>query len=132
MDGLEAVKICTGYKLNGQTVQVPPVESEQYAQCEPIYETMPGWSASTARTRSFAELPENAQKYLVRVEALAGIPIDIISTGSDRNDTIMLRNPFEEDVFAEERIWTSTGKPPQASETCVSTNSTTPAIEPEL
>ncbi len=104
MDGLEAVKICTGYKLNGQTVQVPPVESEQYAQCEPIYETMPGWSASTARTRSFAELPENAQKYLVRVEALAGIPIDIISTGSDRNDTIMLRNPFEEDVFAEERI----------------------------
>lgn len=109
MDGLETVKICTGYRLNGEVISVPPVDSEQYAACEPVYETLPGWKDSTARVREFAELPENAQKYLVRVEALAGIPIDIISTGSDRKDTIVLRNPFEDvadkDVFfAEERI----------------------------
>lgn len=109
MDGMETVKICTGYRLNGQVIDVPPVDSECYAQCEPVYETLPGWSESTAGKRQFAELPENAQKYLVRVEALAGIPIDIISTGSDRNDTIVLRNPFEDvqdkDLFfAEERI----------------------------
>lgn len=109
MDGLETVKICTGYRLNGQVVEVPPVEAEDFAACEPVYESLPGWTESTARIREFSALPENAQKYLVRVEALAGVPIDIISTGSDRKDTIMLRNPFEDvadrDVFfAEERI----------------------------
>lgn len=109
MDGLETVKICTGYRLNGQVMTVPPMDSEAYAACEPVYETLPGWKDSTARVREFADLPENAQKYLVRVEALAGIPIDIISTGSDRKDTIVLRNPFEDVAdkdlfFAEERI----------------------------
>lgn len=108
LDGLETVKICTGYRLNGEIIKVPPLDCDTFAKCEPIYEEMPGWSESTAKIRSFSELPVNAQKYLLHVEELAGVPIDIISTGSDRKDTIILRNPFEdsedEDLYyAEER-----------------------------
>ncbi len=76
-------------------------------QCEPIYEEFPGWTESTAGVRNFNELPENAQKYLLQIEELAGVPIDIISTGSDRKDTIVLRHPFEyveiDPFIAEER-----------------------------
>ena len=108
LDGLETVKICTGYRVNGEVLQYPPLESDIFEQCEPVYVELPGWSETTARIRNFSELPENAQKYLLYVEELAGVPIDIISTGSDRKDTIILRNPFEdnedEDIFyAEER-----------------------------
>ena len=108
LDGLKIVKICTGYRVNGQVMSVPPLETDMFEQCEPVYVELPGWSESTARCRNFSELPENAQKYLLYVEELAGVPIDIISTGSDRKDTIILRNPFEdnedEDIFyAEER-----------------------------
>jgi adenylosuccinate synthase len=108
LDGLEVVKICTGYRLNGQIIKLPPQDTDLFAQCEPIYEEMPGWNESTAGIRSFAELPLNAQKYLLYVEELAGVPIDIISTGSDRKDTIILRNPFEDNededvIYAEER-----------------------------
>lgn len=108
LDGLETIKICTGYRLDGELVSVPPLESDLFAQCEPVYVEMPGWSESTARIRAFHELPENAQKYLLQIEELAGVPIDIISTGSDRKDTIMLRNPFEDNeeediLLAEER-----------------------------
>src|SRR3990167_5616305 len=103
LDGLKIVKICTGYRVNGQVLPYPPLESDIFEQCEPVYVEMPGWSESTARIRNFTELPENAQKYLLYVEELAGVPIDIISTGSDRKDTIVLRNPFEdnedEDIF---------------------------------
>lgn len=108
LDGLETVKICTGYRVNGTELALPPLETDILGECEPIYVEMPGWSESTAKVRNFADLPKNAQKYLLYVEELAGVPIDIISTGSDRKDTIMLRNPFEdnedEDIFyAEER-----------------------------
>jgi adenylosuccinate synthase len=108
LDGLETVKICTGYRVHGKEWLYPPVESEIFAECEPIYEELPGWKESTAHTRDFAKLPVNAQKYLLHIEELAGVPIDIISTGPDRKDTIILRNPFEhsEDkdaFFAEER-----------------------------
>lgn len=111
LDGLPTIKICTGYRLHGQVISYPPLESDLFAQCEPIYEEMSGWNESTARIRQFSDLPVNAKKYLLHVEALAGVPIDIISTGPDRKDTIMLRNPFEEDnedenkedFFAEER-----------------------------
>lgn len=108
LDGLETVKICTGYRLNGQVISLPPQDTDLFAQCEPIYEEMPGWKESTAGVRNFHDLPENAQKYLLYVEELAGVPIDIISTGSDRKDTILLRNPFEDNtdedvIFAEER-----------------------------
>lgn len=97
LDGLKTVKICVGYRLHGQVVKYPPIESELFAECEPIYEELPGWSETTARIRRFHDLPTNAQKYLLHVEELAGIPLDIISTGSDRKDTIVLRNPFQVD-----------------------------------
>lgn len=107
LDGLSTVKICTGYRLNGKLIAHPPLESEEFAACEPIYEEFPGWQESTARIRQFNELPLNAQKYLLALEELAGVPIDIISTGPDRKDTMVLRNPFEQvelDSFiAEER-----------------------------
>lgn len=108
LDGLSAIKICTGYELNGVTCIYPPLESELFAACVPVYEELPGWSESTSGIRHFSELPINAQKYLLRVEELAGVPIDIISTGADRRDTIVLRNPFEnhdttDEMFAEER-----------------------------
>ena len=109
LDGLSTIKICTGYRLHGKDCQYPPVESELFAQCEPVYEELPGWTESTAEIRRFAELPLNAQKYLLHVEELAGVPIDIISTGADRKDTIMLRNPFDngiekvDEFYAEER-----------------------------
>lgn len=107
LDEMPVIKICTAYRLNGEVVQHIPVEADEYAQCEPIYEEWAGWQSSTAKVRNFNDLPANAQKYLLRMEELAGIPIDIISTGPDRKDTIMLRNPFESielDTFtAEER-----------------------------
>lgn len=107
LDGLKTVKICVGYKLKGETLDCPPTETELFAQCEPIYEEFPGWSETTVSIRSFNDLPVNAQKYLLEVEKLSGVPIDIISTGPDRKDTIVLRHPYandEKDIFfAEER-----------------------------
>lgn len=107
LDGLSTVKICTGYRLHGKALAYPPIESELFAECEPIYEELPGWSESTASIRHFKDLPPHARQYLLHVEELAGVPIDIISTGADRKDTIMLRNPFEivelDPFVAEER-----------------------------
>jgi adenylosuccinate synthase len=107
LDGLSTVKICIGYKLHGKPCQYPPVETELFAECEPVYEELPGWTESTSQIRNFNDLPVNAQKYLLHIEKLAGVPIDIISTGPDRKDTIILRNPFEcvetDPFIAEER-----------------------------
>lgn len=107
LDGLPSVKVCIGYRLHGETCQYVPTDTDLFAECEPIFEELPGWTETTAKIRSFNELPANAQKYLIRVEELAGVPIDIISTGPDRKDTIILRNPFESAVtdsfIAEER-----------------------------
>lgn len=109
LDGLSEIKICIGYELDGKKYVLPPLDSDLYARCKPIYETLPGWNSSTACITRFKNLPKNAQAYLLHVEKLAGIPIDIISTGPDRNDTIVLRNPYngdserEDTFFAEER-----------------------------
>lgn len=107
LDGLETIKLCTGYRLHGKECLYPPLESELFAECEPVYESLPGWQESTASIQEFGELPVNAQRYLLHIEKLAGVPIDIISTGPDRKDTIMLRNPFEcietDPFVAEER-----------------------------
>lgn len=108
LDGLSTIKICTGYKLHGEDCLYPPLESDLFAQCEPVYEEMPGWQESTIGVKQFNDLPKNAQKYLLHIEELAGVPIDIISTGPDRKDTIVLRSPFDENeekdaFFAEER-----------------------------
>jgi adenylosuccinate synthase len=107
LDGLQTVKICTGYRSAGKVYTQTPIETDMFAECEPIYQEFPGWTESTAGIRNFNDLPENARKYLLQVEELAGVPIDIVSTGSDRKDTIVLRHPFENvetDPFvAEER-----------------------------
>ncbi len=96
LDDLPTVRICTSYKLGDQEISVLPTDAAELAACVPVYEDMPGWQTSTVGMKTFAELPENAKKYLLRIEELAGIPIDIISTGPDRMETIILRHPFEE------------------------------------
>jgi adenylosuccinate synthase len=94
LDGLDTVKICVAYRLNGREIDTPPVGADRFAQCEPLYIEMPGWKASTVGIKSPDELPEAARNYLNKVEALCETPIDIISTGPDREETIVLRHPF--------------------------------------
>lgn len=107
LDGMSSIKICTGYQIDGQVYPAIPLDNEAFNHCQPIYEEYSGWDTPTANIKNFHELPQAAQRYLLRIEELAGVPIDIISTGSDRKDTILLRNPFENnetDTFiAEER-----------------------------
>ncbi|MGI9229665.1 MAG: adenylosuccinate synthase [Gammaproteobacteria bacterium] len=94
LDGLDTVQICNAYKLNGETRHTPPIGAENYAQCQPVYEQMPGWQETTAGVRDYADLPENAKNYLNRLQELCETPIAIISTGPDRAETIMLKEPF--------------------------------------
>jgi adenylosuccinate synthase len=95
LDGVEELKLCTGYRLDGKLSDILPVGAEEIARCEPIYETMPGWRDSTVGVKSFDALPVNAQRYLARIEELCGVPADIISTGPDREETILRRHPFQ-------------------------------------
>jgi len=95
LDGIASLKLCTGYKLNGAEVDIFPVGAEEAAGCEPIYEEMPGWSESTVGAKSLDALPANARAYIKRIEELVGVPIDMVSTGPDREETIVLRHPFK-------------------------------------
>ena len=95
LDGLETLKLCTGYRLNGKTVHIFPVGAEESILCQPIYEEMPGWSESTVGAKSIDVLPAVARAYIKRIEELVGVPIDIVSTGPDREETIVLRHPFK-------------------------------------
>ena len=95
LDGLTTLKICTGYKLGDKTVDIFPVGAEDAARCEPIYEELPGWTESTVGAKSLAALPANARAYVKRIETLVGVPIDMVSTGPDREETIVLRHPFK-------------------------------------
>ena len=94
MDGLDEIKICTAYKLDGKIVDTPPIGAENYAKCEPIYETMPGWKGQTEGKKSLENFPVEALAYIKRLEELLDVPIDIISTGPERTETIVLNNPF--------------------------------------
>lgn len=94
LDGLEEIKICTQYKLDGELISRPPYGADDFARCEPIYESMPGWTESTAGIRELAALPANAKAYLDRIQTLLGVDIDIISTSAERDDTIVQRHPF--------------------------------------
>ncbi len=94
LDGLETVKVCTAYRVGGEETTALPAGAEALASCEPVYEELPGWSGSTAGITSFEQLPEAARSYLKRIEELAGVPVDIISTGPDRDETIILRHPY--------------------------------------
>ncbi|TPQ26425.1 adenylosuccinate synthase [Methylomonas sp. EFPC3] len=94
LDGLDKIGICTAYKIDGQITETAPLGADQYAVCEAVIEEMPGWSGSTAGITDFAQLPENAKAYIARIEQLVGVKVTILSTGPDRNETIVLENPF--------------------------------------
>ena len=94
LDGLDEVKICTGYRLNGKIMDYFPSHAADQAAVEPIYETMDGWKESTAGARSFADLPANAVKYVQRIQELIETPVALVSTSPERDDTILMRDPF--------------------------------------
>jgi adenylosuccinate synthase len=95
LDGLPVVRVCTGYRLDGQVTANPPLLVDQYESVEPVYEEFPGWSASTQGIRSLGALPEEARHYLRRLEAIVGVPVDMVSTGADRDHNIIIRHPFD-------------------------------------
>ena len=94
LDGLKELRICTGYKFNGEVIDLLPMGSDEVAGCEPILETMAGWESSTIGATSLDQLPEAARAYLARIEALCEVPIDIVSTGPERDETILRKHPF--------------------------------------
>ncbi len=94
LDGLECIRLGVAYRYNGTEVITPPVGAEAFAACEPVYEELPGWRESTVGVRRHEQLPATARRYLQRIEELVATPIDVISTGPDRADTIMLRDPL--------------------------------------
>jgi adenylosuccinate synthase len=95
LDALENIKLCVAYRLDGKELDTPPVDSDALARCEPVYEKMPGWRTSTVGLESADALPANARSYLERLQGLVGAPVDIISTGPDRRETIITRHPFD-------------------------------------
>ncbi len=95
LDGLERVKICVAYRLDGKEIDTPPVGADRFAECEPVFIELPGWQESTVGATSMDELPAAARDYLKKIEELCETPIDIISTGPDRAQTMVLRHPFE-------------------------------------
>jgi len=95
LDGIETLRIATGYDHNGVAVDAPPIGADAYEQCEPKYIEMPGWSESTVGAKTIDDLPQNAIAYIKKIEEVIGVPIDIISTGPDRAETIVLRDPYK-------------------------------------
>jgi adenylosuccinate synthase len=95
LDGIETIKLCVGYKLDGREIDIFPVGAEDAARCVPIYEEMPGWTESSLGKQSLEALPAAARAYVKRVEELIGVPIDMVSTGPDREETLVLRHPFK-------------------------------------
>ena len=94
LDGFETLKICTGYELDGEVLDYLPTAADHQARCVPVYEEMPGWSGSTEGARSWADLPAEAIKYVRRVEELIGCPVALLSTSPERDDTILVTDPF--------------------------------------
>jgi adenylosuccinate synthase len=94
LDGLDTIKICVGYKIDGRIVLTPPLLSQHFGDCEAVYEDHPGWKESTVGITRYDDLPPSARTYIERLQALVGVPITIVSTGPDRDQTIMRHNPF--------------------------------------
>jgi adenylosuccinate synthase len=94
LDGLPEIEVCVGYELGGRRVDILPLDADDIVACKPVYERFPGWSESTAGVTSWERLPLNARRYLERVQQHIGAPIDMVSTGPDREHTIVLRHPF--------------------------------------
>lgn len=96
LDGLKEVKVCVGYRLpNGEIIETTPLAADNWEGIEPIYEVMPGWTETTFGAKSREALPQAALDYIRRIEELTGVPVDIISTGPDRSETMILRDPFD-------------------------------------
>lgn len=95
LDGLDVLKVCVGYKDKDGNVIDTPIDAEGFAAVEPVYEELPGWKESTFGVKSLEDLPQNARDYITFVEQQVGAPVDIISTGPDRDETIILRDPFK-------------------------------------
>jgi adenylosuccinate synthase len=94
LDGLDTIRVCVDYRVHGRTLSAPPLFTDAFAEVEPVYEELPGWQTSTIGISRLEALPVNAQRYLERLQELAGVPIDVISTGAERDQTIVLRHPF--------------------------------------
>ena len=94
LDAIQEVKVCVGYQVDGSFSDLIPGGAEDTARCEPVYESLPGWQQSTVGIRDYAKLPSHARKYLERIEEILGVPIDMISTGAEREETIVRRHPF--------------------------------------
>ena len=95
LDGFDEIKVCIGYRLDGREIDYLPAGEQAQARVEPIYETIGGWKEPTAHARSWADLPAQAIKYVRRVEELVGCPVTLLSTSPQREDTILMKNPFE-------------------------------------
>jgi adenylosuccinate synthase len=95
LDGFPEIQVCVGYRLDGQRIDYLPAGERAQARVEPIYETIEGWQEGTAKARSWAQLPAQAIKYVRRIEELVGCPVALLSTSPEREDTILMKNPFE-------------------------------------
>jgi adenylosuccinate synthase len=102
LDGLDELQICTGYRIAGRTVTEFPADLAAADRREAVYETLPGWKEPTRGARDFDELPEAAQRYVTRLEQVSGLPAAIVSTGSDRDETIIRRGSIADDWLKEE------------------------------
>jgi len=95
LDGLKELKVCVGYRIGGEVLRRMPAGMAAQAAAEPVYEVMQGWAGSTRGARSWAELPAEAVKYVRRIEELVEAPVTLVSTSPERDDTILVRDPFE-------------------------------------
>ena len=102
LGGVETLKICTGYEYNGKILKDVPACIKVLAACKPVYEEMPGWKEDISEIRSLKDLPDTTRSYLKKIEKLTDIPIDIISVGPGRNETIVLKNPFKSKKYGAE------------------------------
>jgi len=94
MDTLQSIDICVAYELDGKTVDHPPIGADDFERCQPVYETMPGWNATTAGATNMADLPDAAQLYIKRLEELTGVPVHLVSTGPERNENVVIQWPY--------------------------------------
>ncbi len=94
LDGMEEVKVCVGYRIDGVMHELLPAGAEDTERCEPVYEDLPGWQESTVGVKDYERLPQRARRYLEFIQQLGGVPIDMISTGAERSETIVRRHPF--------------------------------------
>lgn len=94
LDGIETLQICTGYEIDGSVQNTLPAGADDYLECKPVYEELPGWNSSTVGIRKFSDLPDNARRYIKRLEEVTETPVAMISTGPDREETIIIEHPF--------------------------------------